>query len=554
MLGCADKGFARPPVKSIRSNILAFALLATLLPSIGLGLLSFVGYQEVVQDSVDRELRAIAHEASAELGLWVRERGHDLRTLATSATLVEGLNRAARPPSSPPPAGEPDPSLYLASVRKRLDPILELTLRDTTGRAVASSGKPAATVDWPATWPAAAPSGAVVLVPPRWDDERATPTIALAVPVLSVHNEFLGVLEAVFDLRAVEPRFRSTLRKSPAEIVLLASDGTPLVSTRTAAGALPALPGEALRTLQAGVGAPVEYVDFRQQEVLGVAIAAAVPGLVVAERERAEVFAAWLSHVRTYAILAVALALVVGVLAWWLGRSIVGPLRSLTAAVDRVAAGDLDVAPHDASKDEIGQLTRAFTAMAQRLRQSRREVEEAHAALVAKNDELEVIATTDGLTGLFNRKKLESLLRERFAAWKRDGTPFALTMIEIDNLDVVNADYGLAAGDEVLVTLSAMLRQSVGAGDSVARFGGDRFVILASGAPFDTAMDTAERIRRLVESPGFGGGQRTLLTTVSIGVVQTREGDEDPATVVFRADHALHQAKRAGGNRVQSAM
>ena len=541
-------------VKSIRSNILAFALLATLLPSVGLGLMSFVGYQEVVQDSVERELRAVAHEASAEFALWVRERGHDLRTLATSATLVEGLNGAARPPATPPRTGEPDLVLYLASVQKRLDPILELTLRDTTGRAVASSGTPAATVDWPTAWPATAPSGALVLVPPRWDEERATPTIALAVPVLSLRNEFLGALVATFDLRAVEPRFRAALRKSPAEVVLLAADGTPLVSTRAAAGTLPALSADALGRLQGGLGTPVEYVDFRNQPVLGVATGAAAPGLVVAERERAEVFDAWITHVRTYAILAIALTLVVGVLAWWLGRAIVGPLQSLTTAVDRVAAGDLDVAPHDASQDEIGQLTRAFTAMAQRLRESRREVDDAHAALMAKNEELVALATTDSLTGLLNRKKLESLLREGFAAWKRDGTPFALTMIEIDNLDVVNADYGLAAGDEVLVTLSAMLRQSVTARDSVARFGGDRFVILAPGAPFDAAMENAERIRRLVESPQFGGGQRTLLTTVSIGVVQTREGDADPASVVFRADHALHQAKRAGGNRVQSAM
>ena len=90
--------------------------------------------------------------------------------------------------------------------------------------------------------------------------------------------------------------------------------------------------------------------------------------------------------------------------------------------------------------------------------------------------------------------------------------------------------------------------------DSVARFGGDRFVVVASGIPFDAAMDMGERIRRLVESPEFGGAARTMRTTVSVGVVQTREGDADAAGVMFRADHALHEARRAGGNRVQSAM
>ncbi len=540
-------------MKSIRSNILAFAILATLVPSVGLGLMSFVGYQDVINRNVDYELRALAKDAGADLALWVRERAYDLRTLSTASTLVEGLTGGAPRPGAAR-IGEAELALYLRSVQKKLDPLLELTLRDSDGRVVASSAQTPSPADLPSTWPATALSTGAVVVPPHWNDALATPTMAIAVPVLSLRNELVGALVGVVDLRSTEPRLRASVGRSPAEVVVLARDGTPLVSTRGAAGTLPMLSADALQRLRNDLGAPVAYRNFRDQEVLGVAVATSVPALVVAEREHAEVFGAWLDHVRTYLILVTALMLIVTLVAYWLGRAIATPLGALTSAANRVAAGDLGVTLQDASQDELGQLTHAFTSMTERLRASQREIEAANQALRAQNDELETLATTDSLTGLFNRKKLEAILHERFAAWTRDGTPFALLMVEIDNLERINADFGMPAGDEVLVTLAAMLRQSVATEDSVARFGGDRFVVVASGIPFDAAMDMGERIRRLVESPEFGGAARTMRTTVSVGVVQTREGDADAAGVMFRADHALHEARRAGGNRVQSAM
>jgi diguanylate cyclase (GGDEF)-like protein len=540
-------------VKSIRSNILAFAILATLVPSVGLGLMSFVGYQDVINRNVDYELRALAKDAGSELTAWVRERANDLRTLSTAPTLVEGLHGGSPRPGAAR-IGDAELALYLRSVQKKLDPLVELTLRDSSGRAVASSAQTPTPAELPATWPATALTAGAVVAPARWNDALATPTVVVAVPVLSFRNELVGALVGVVDLRGVAPRLRASVSGSPAEVVVLSGDGVPLVSTRGAAGPLPSLSPEALRRLRSDLGNPVTYQDFRNQEVLGVGTAGIGGALVVAERERAEVFGAWLDHVRTYVIIVTALMLLVSFVAYWLGRSIVSPLRELTSAADRVAAGDLGVTVHDPSRDEIGQLARAFTTMTERLRESQREIEAANAALRAQNDELARLATTDSLTGLYNRAKLEEILRERFADWRRDGTPFALLMVELDNLERINADYGLPAGDEVIITLAAMLRQSVTPQDSVARFGGDRFVVVAGDIPFDAAMDMGERIRRLVEAPEFGGTTRTMLTTASVGVVQTREGDADAASVMFRADHALREARRAGGNRVQSAM
>ena len=146
------------------------------------------------------------------------------------------------------------------------------------------------------------------------------------------------------------------------------------------------------------------------------------------------------------------------------------------------------------------------------------------------------------------------MLADHFARFQSERTPFALMMVALDNLELINADYGLPAGDDVLVKVAALLRQAVPDPGLVARFGGDRFVAIVDGVPFDGAMDMAEQMRARVEAPEFGIASHAILTTMSIGVAQSRDGDSEPASVLFRADHALHEARRAGGNRVQSAM
>ena len=127
-------------------------------------------------------------------------------------------------------------------------------------------------------------------------------------------------------------------------------------------------------------------------------------------------------------------------------------------------------------------------------------------------------------------------------------------MVSVDNLNAINADYGLPAGDDALIKVAAMMRQSVSEGDQVARFGGDRFVAVLRTALIDEAMDLAEHLRSFIDAPDFRSANLGILTTASIGVAQSREGDVDPDTMLFSADHALHEARRAGGNRVQSAM
>jgi diguanylate cyclase (GGDEF)-like protein len=539
---------------SIRNNILAFAVLATLIPSLGLGLLSFWRYQDVINKDVRHELRSIAKDAGGETTAWLRERAHELRTLATAYTLIDGFPGGAPRPKSVR-IGAAELEHYLQSVQRKLEPLLELTLLDTSGQVIASSSASPASVTLPVSWPNSAVSEGVIVTPPHRDAAMGAATLTLAVPVLSLRNELVGALAAVIDLSTVTPRLRDAVGPGAAEIVVLATDGTPLISTQSPAADLTPIDAESLLRLRGQAGEPLTFKGFHGREVLGVAAPPrTVPIIVVAQRDRAEVFGAWLDLLELYVLLVAGLTLLVGVVAYWFGRSIVAPLDALTAAADRIARGDLSVALRDDVGDEIGRLTRVFNLMVGRVRESREHIETANDALRRQKLELETLATTDSLTGLANRRKLDAFLVEEFGRFQIHHKPFALLMIEIDNLDAINADYGFVTGDEVLVKIAALLRQAVRAVDQVARFGGEKFVAVLPDTPFDAAVDVAEHVRFAVEAPGFRSGTQDILVTLSLGVAQSRDGDAGPETILFRADHALHEARRAGGNRVQSAM
>ncbi len=542
-------------MKSIKSKLLTFAVLATLIPSMGLGLLSFWRYQVVISNNVGHELRTLARDTSSELTMWLRERVNEVRTLSTAYTLIDGLTAGTTPPSGPARIGARELELYLRSVQRKLTPLLELTLSDTAGQVVASSAPTPSAVNLPATWPNTAVTEGVVLEPPRWDDARATATLTVVVPVLSLRNELLGALSAVVDLGTVKPRLQYIVGSSPAEVILLAPDGQPLISTQTASTSLTPLGPQPLGRLRVQPGEPMTFDGHHQREVLGVAeLPRSLPVIVVTERDRAEVFEAWLELLEVFLLLVAGLTLLVGVVAYWMGRSIVTPLNSLIAAADGIARGDLTVQLRGTFAGEIGHLMRVFNMMTERLRRSHAEVRAANQALEEQNLLLETIADTDSLTGLYNRKKLDEILVDQFARLRRNHRPFAVLMLDLDNFKAINDNHGHVVGDEVLAQVAAILRQSVRTIDFVARYGGEEFVIVLVESAVDSALDIAERIRSDVENSSYGTSNTRISVTVSLGVTHSRESDDGPEQVLARADHALYEAKHAGRNQVQSAM
>jgi diguanylate cyclase (GGDEF)-like protein len=542
-------------LKSINSRILSFAVLATLIPSAGLGTLSFWRYQVVISDNVNHELRMMASDASGELTAWSRERISEIRAFSTAYTVIDGLTAEMTPRSGSARVGAHELELYLRSVQGKLEPIRELTLSDASGRMVASSASRPAPVVLPTTWSSAAITEGVILEPPRWDDVRATATVTVVVPVLSQHNELLGALSAVLDLGNAIPRLQYIVRTTPAELILLAPDGTPLLGTQTAATALAPLGLQSLDRLRAVQGEPMTFVGHHRREVLGVAdLPRSLPIIVIAERDRAEVFAAWLASLELFLLLVAGLTLLVGAVAYWMGRSIVTPLNCLIAAADGIAHGDLNVQLRDTAEGEIGRLTNVFNLMTARLRRSRAEVEAANRSLHEQNRLLEKLAVTDGLTGLYNRKKLDEVLSDQFARFLRNRRPYAVLMLDLDNFKSINDTHGHAVGDEVLVVLAAILKQSVRNIDHVARYGGEEFVVVLIESAPNAALDVAERIRSVVEVPRVIAGDKLISVTVSLGVSSCRMGDDGPEQALARADQALYEAKRAGRNQVQCAL
>ena len=541
-------------MKSIKSKILTFAVLATLIPSLGLGLLSFWRYQVVIGDNVNHELRTLASDASGELTSWFRERVAEVRALSTAYTVIDGLTTAAPPRLGAGRIGPRELELYLRSVQKKLDPLLELTLTDAAGQVVASSAPTPAPVVLPATWPNSAITEGVVLEPPRWDIARATATLTVVVPVLSVRNELLGALSSVLDLGTVKPRLQSLVRSSPAEVILLAPDGTPLLGTQSAAPDLRVLEPQQLSRLRGQPGEAITFEGHHEREVLGTAdVPRSLPMIVVAERDRAEVYAAWLRLLQLFVLLVAALTLLVGVVAYWMGRSIVTPLNSLIAAADGIAHGDLNVQLRGAPAGELGQLTRVFNMMTERLRRSHADVQTANETLREQNQLLETLAVTDSLTGVYNRKKLDDILADEFARFQRNQRPFAVLMLDLDNFKSINDNFGHAAGDSVLAHVAAILKESVRKVDYVARYGGEEFVVVLVETALDAALEIAERIRAEVEVPYLGLTNQLIAVTVSLGVTNSREGD-GPEETLARADRALYKAKRAGRNQVKYAM
>jgi diguanylate cyclase (GGDEF)-like protein len=249
--------------------------------------------------------------------------------------------------------------------------------------------------------------------------------------------------------------------------------------------------------------------------------------------------------------LAVILGLLVAVslLAYWLGLILVRPLDRLTKGASEVAAGDLAVDLPAAGGGEVGYLTHVFNHMVSRLRESRRELDSSNAALRKQNEELERLSTTDGLTGLSNRRQLSQRLNAEATRVRRNKHPFSILMADVDHFKSYNDAHGHPAGDEVLKRVAQILRESIREVDCAARYGGEEFCVLLPETPADTAVQAAERIRSRVAGEKFPGRSITL----SIGIAEYPKNGEAVETALAAADAALYQAKRAGRDRVHRA-
>jgi diguanylate cyclase (GGDEF)-like protein len=166
---------------------------------------------------------------------------------------------------------------------------------------------------------------------------------------------------------------------------------------------------------------------------------------------------------------------------------------------------------------------------------------------------LEYLSQHDALTGLLNRRAIESLMDKEVQRLHRFGDPFALLLIDVDHFKRVNDRMGHAAGDMVLSTVSAVLQAQAREVDHVSRFGGEEFCVLLPRTDSEGALQAAERFREAVLATVVPWADETLCVTVSVGVAATSDPTEALHSILRRADEALYRAKAEGRNRVITA-
>ncbi|GAB3537646.1 hypothetical protein GCM10027343_01350 [Noviherbaspirillum agri] len=187
---------------------------------------------------------------------------------------------------------------------------------------------------------------------------------------------------------------------------------------------------------------------------------------------------------------------------------------------------------------------------------ARTQVQEAEARiqeLETKLEQLSELVREDTLTGSLNRRGLEDVFERELARCERRNSPLCISMLDLDDFKRLNDTYGHAAGDEALIHLVRVIKDTLRTLDVIARFGGEEFLIVLPDTTLDDAVKTITRVQRELTKQIFMYNQQRLLITFSAGVALRQPG-EDSTALIKRADEALYAAKKAGKNRVIAAV
>lgn len=206
-----------------------------------------------------------------------------------------------------------------------------------------------------------------------------------------------------------------------------------------------------------------------------------------------------------------------------------------------IVFGDKPLATSSEVVDKISDLNNGLANLSRELQQKNRALEQANATITQ-------LMRTDSLTGLANRRFFMEILTKEVSLARRHRVPLSLVMADLDYFKKINDACGHDGGDEVLKSFAALLQQHTRKEDLAARFGGEEFILILPHTNALLAEAMAERIRQKLESLAIPKIDRQV--TCSFGVAQMAPADNDPDTLIKRADEALYRAKAWGRNRV----
>ncbi len=297
----------------------------------------------------------------------------------------------------------------------------------------------------------------------------------------------------------------------------------------------------ALLTLAAGLRARREGL-----RIAGALVAATLALLVCCATLWA-LSAGWMGSSLSLTILQVALVILATALGWaMLSRMM--ELRKDTEAAQRA---QLAVVASQASTLEA-LVTLRNAELSERLRElseARQTSELANQSLQRALDQVEQAASTDRLTGAWNRRRFEEAVLPEIALAQRRRNPLSLLMFDLDHFKRVNDTYGHGAGDTVLAGTAQTVRMHLRASDSLVRWGGEEFLVMTPATRLEGALGLAEKLRAAVEAIDFPGVGRV---TMSLGVSEYAIG-EGLKEWIERTDQALYRAKGEGRNRTIAA-
>jgi diguanylate cyclase (GGDEF)-like protein len=521
-------------LESIRNKLLAFAVLATLIPSCSTAWVSYRHNKQSLGEKITGELQSVSSETAREIDLWLKERLYDLRVFASSYEVSENLDPHAKPGRH----ALTRLNDYLTSVRERFSDYEELIVTDPAGSAVATSASHAGPVHLPENWLNDVRVNGAAVGDPFWDEVHGKEVIIAAVPIRLASGQFMGAMMAKLNLGSVDEMLKRAAPRPSGQVYLITAQGKVITSSRTGSTQpmRSQLPEATTRALQHRQAATLEYNGFDQERVVG--SLRHIPRLnwsVVSEVPVRKAYEQVIRLRNETALIVTALLLGVGLLAYFLGLLIVRPLDRLTRGAAEVAAGDLAVDLPVTSGGEVGYLTEVFNNMVARLREGRQE--------------LERLSVTDVLTKLYNRRHLMETLASEIQRCRRHQRVLSLVMVDVDEFKKYNDAYGHPAGDKVLAEVASVLRKFTRDVDCVSRYGGEEFLLVLPETQMEGAVQVSERIREYLANTKFGGGTITL----SIGIAEFPAHGDSAEAVIASADAAMYQAKRAGRDRVASA-
>jgi diguanylate cyclase (GGDEF)-like protein len=541
------------PFHSLPSRIVTTVFSAALVTSLVVSWLSTRSIESFLREAIDEQFPVVLRSTGQRLDLYYAQRQLDVETFARSAIVSAGAAQLAGGAAA---ASRGELETYLRYVLERFPQYRALFLLDRDGRPLLWVGE---SLELPKSL---LERSARVAEPGigRIEPVAGRRLQLASAPVHDARNQRVATLHALLELEAVDALLRVEEAGPNLALYVVGPDGQRIVAA--ADGAWRRLEGRPLP--QPSAPPTIEdYTDSEGRRLVGSALPLDRFGwTLVVEQPYQDAFAPAVATVRSQLLLNFSIVLAFSLVAFQVARSIVRPILALSDAALRIATGETEVLVDGRpSADEIGVLTRAFNEMSARLRrhqlaleESRLEVEDANARLIAQNNELQRVnevfqqlSITDDLTKLHNHRFFHEHLPREMKRAARTGEPLMLILIDLDDFKGLNDRFGHAVGDAVLHKVALVMSSVVRDMDLLARYGGEEFALLAANTSLEGAVALAEKIRLAISHARFSimnvDGPAEIRVTASIGVAAFR-GDEK--TFFNDADRALYRAKALG--------